>query len=141
MPYLPLPRLARGATAIALLACLAAMPAQAQRFSSKGPVPDDPVIAGSEQDAGPSHFFINDERDVEIIRFRTPRDVEMCAGPAKRDEDGLLHQFPIKVSWDTQTAVITAGNCLSFDAQRVTVRSAARLPEDMVLEGTYRVKK
>jgi len=141
MSDLLIPRLPRGAAAVALLVCLAAMPAQAQRFSSKGPVPDDPVTAESEEGAGPSHFFINDDRDVEIIRFRTPRDVEMCAGPAKRDEDGLLHQFPIKVSWDTQTAVITAGNCLSFDAQRVTVRSAARLPEDMVLEGTYRVKK
>jgi hypothetical protein len=141
MPHLPLCRSARATAITACFVALLAGPAQAEQLISKGFPPDDPLIAWAEASAGRNHFFLNDDRDVEIIRFRAPRDVEMCAGPAKRDDDGRLRPFPIRVSWDSQTAVIAAGNCLSFDAQRVSVRSAAALPDDMVLEGTYRVSK
>jgi len=141
MPQLPFCRSARATAVTAVLFALTAGPAQAEQLISKGIPPDDPLVAWAQASAGRNHFFLNDEQDVEIIRFRAPRDVEICAGPPQRDDDGRLHQFPIRVSWDTQTAVISAGNCLSFDAQRVSVRSAATLPDDMTLEGTYRVSK
>jgi len=141
MPHLPFSRSACAMAAASVLVAFAAAPVQAEQLISKGFPPSDPLVAWAEAETGRNHFFLNDQRDVEVIRFRAPRDVEMCAGPAKRDDDGRLHPFPIQVSWDSQTAVIAAGNCLSFDAQRVSVRSAAPLPDDMVLEGTYRVSK
>ena len=141
MRYVPICRFATGAVATATLCVALAGPATAEQLINKGFPPDDPLIAWAQASAGRNHFFLNDERDIEIVRFREPRDVEMCAGPALRGDDGRLHPFPIQVSWDSQTAVIAAGNCLSFDAQRVSVRAASRLPEDIVLEGTYRVSK
>ena len=113
----------------------------AAQFRSEGIGPDDPIIALGEENAGRNHFFINNDEDVEVIRFKSPRDVEICAGAPKKRRDGRVTQYPIKVTWDTQTSVVQAGNCLSFDAQRVTVRAASSLPEDIVLEGSYRVSK
>jgi len=134
----------RGA-AIVMLGLISAMPAIAQaqspEFISRGLAPEDPLIAWGEQDAGRSHFFLNTERDVEIIRFRSARDIELCAPRPQTRRDGKISQYPIKVTWDAQSSIIEAGNCMSFDAQRVSVRPASSLPEDIVLEGTYRVSK
>jgi len=141
MRHLPTLRFFSASMVVATLSAALAGTAQAEQLISKGLPPDDPLIAWAEASAGRNHFFLNDDRAVEVIRFRAPRDVEMCAGPARRGSDGRLHAFPIQVSWDSQTAVIAAGNCLSFDAQRVSVRAASRLPDDIVLEGTYRVTK
>ena len=127
-----------GATAGAIL-CLA--PANAQTFRSEGPLPEDPLIQYAEQIAPRNEFFINGDGDVEVIRFKTPRDLELCARRAHNSPDGRIAGYPVKVTWDTDSAVVMPGNCLAFDARRVTVSAASRLPEDVVLQGTFRVTK
>jgi len=121
--------------------CLATAPAQSAQFTSKGVGPDDPLIQEGEWEAGRNHFFINNNEDVEVIRFRSERDVQLCASAPKKHRDGRITQYPIKVTWDSQSAVIQAGNCMSFEAQRVSVRAASALPQDIVLEGSYKVSK
>lgn len=123
-------------------AVLAAMPAQAQQFRSEGAGPVDPLIRlGEWEEAGRNHFFINNDEDVEVIRFRSARDVELCAGSPHLSPEGRLRGYAIQVSWDNDNAVIQPGNCMSFDAQRVRVRAADNLPQNVILEGTYRVLK
>lgn len=127
---------------IAAAASFAALPAQAQQFRSEGASPVDPLIQlGEWEAAGRNHFFINDDNDVEVIRFRSARDVEMCAGSPRLSPEGRLRGYAIQVSWDNESAVIQPGNCMSFDAQRVRVRAAGNLPQNVILEGTYRVLK
>jgi len=102
---------------------------------------DDPVLAQSEWAAGPNHFFINDDSDTEVIKFKTPRDIQLCAAAGKNDGFKSDRGYPIMVKWDGTSTVIKPGNCMSFDAQNVSVRSAGRLPENVILKGTYRISK
>ncbi len=127
--------------AATIIAAAAAGPALAQQLSSRGDFLEDPIIAWNEANAGRNHFFLNGDTDVEIIRFRTPRDINICAGPARLDHNGVSHGYALKVSWDAQSAVVQPGSCLAFDAQKVSVRSATHLPQDFALEGTFRATK
>lgn len=125
------------ATCVALLASSA----NAQVLRSRGVGPEDPVLQYAEQLAPKNQFFINNNEDVEIIRFKTPHDLELCAGVSRADQRRYPNGFPIMVSWDNQTAVIAPGNCLAFDAMKVRVRAASHLPQDIELTGTFRVIK
>ena len=128
-----------------LLSAAAAMtvflgtPGNAQKLESKGPPPSDPIQQWAEQLAPRNQFFIDNDDDVEIIRFKTPHDLELCAARGHTSADGYVRGYPIKAKWDTDSATITPGNCLAIDAMRVSVRSASPLPEDVVLNGTVRV--
>ncbi len=114
--------------------------ANAQKAYDKFP-PNDPVLQWAEQDAGPNHFFINSDQDVEVIRYKTPRDIQLCASRGRPDDSGVIKGYALKVSWDNDTAIILPGNCFAFDAQAVKVRSATHVPDNTVLEGTFRVTK
>ncbi len=127
--------------AAAIVATTAAGPVLAQQLSSRGDFVDDPIIAWSEANAGRNHFFLNGDTAVEIIRFRSPRDINLCAGPTRTDHNGVRHGYALKVSWDAESAVIQPGSCLAFDAQNVSVQSATPLPQDIALEGTFRATK
>ncbi len=127
------------AAAAALL--LAAAPAGAQKLISKGVPLSDPVLALGEEDAGPHQFFINNNDDVEVARFKTVHGLQMCAGKGHATPSGRVRGYPIKVSWDEETAIIQPGNCLAFEAKNVKVRAASPLPDDIALEGAFRVIK
>lgn len=116
-------------------------PALAQQFVSKGPPPDDPVLQWAQQIAPRNQFFIDSDQNVEVIRFKTARDLELCAGLGHDRPGFLTRGYPIKVSWDNQTALIAPGNCLAFDAARVSVSAGSHLPENVILTGTFRVTK
>ena len=119
-----------------------AEPARDPQFVNNDYPWDDPVLAYGEWAAGHNHFFINDDEDTEVIRFKTPRDIELCAAAGKKDGyRSDARGYPLLVKWDGSSSVIKAGNCMSFDAQSVSVRSAGRLPEGVVLKGSYRISK
>lgn len=115
--------------------------AAAQEFVSRGPQPDDPIMQLAEQLAPRNQFFIDSNQNVEVIRFKTARDVEICADRARHDVGSASRGYPIKVNWDDQNAIIAPGNCMAFDSQRVSVSAASRLPQDVVLTGSFRVRK
>ena len=123
-------------------ALLSSAPASAQRLTNQGPPVDDPIEAYSEDTAPPNSFFLNSSDDVELIRFKRIHDLSLCVARANlRDVDSARHAYPIKVSWDDSVGVVTPGNCLAFDAQRVKVSPAASIPDGIVLTGTIRVLK
>ncbi len=126
------------ATAAALLA---GVPACAQKLISEGAPPSDPVLEWSEQLAPRNRFFINNNEDVEVVRFKTPHDVELCAGAGHVTAEGPIRGYALLATWDAQTATINPGNCLAFDARSVKVRAATNLPQDIVLTGSFRVVK
>jgi hypothetical protein len=125
----------------ALTIALLAGPVGAQTLISKGDFLTDPIEALGEEDAGRGRFFINSNQAVEVIRFKTSHALQMCAGRAHNTPTGRVQGYAIKVSWDDDTAVITPGNCLAFEAKSVTVRAASPLPDDVALEGAVKVLK
>ena len=118
-----------------------AAPAGAQKLISKGPLASDPILAEGERYAGGNRFFINNNDDVEVVRFKTVHDMQMCAGRSHETLDGRVRGYAIKVSWDEDTAIIQPGNCLAFEAKNVKVRAASPLPANTELEGAFRILK
>ncbi len=131
------PRSARPVFAAAAL-LLAAAPAGAQKLISKGVPLSDPVLALGEEDAGPHQFFINNNDDVEVVRFKAVHGLEMCAGNGHPTPTGRVSGYAIKVSWDKDTAIVQPGKCLTFEAKNVKVRAATPLPQDIALQGASR---
>lgn len=85
--------------------------------------------------AEPGTFWLDSNDDREIIRYSTPRDVRLCLPPAK-GVGSAEKAYPITVTWDgTTRATLYPGNCLFFDARRVTLKPAADLPRGVTLTG------
>jgi hypothetical protein len=119
---------------------LVAGPVAAMRMTNEGPTPMDPLVAWSEQQAPHNTFYLNSSDDVELVRFKQSHALEICAAQPDQNAVGSArHGYPLKVSWAQQNAVVTPGNCLHLDAQRMKVQPAAPLPQDVVLTGTVRV--
>ena len=130
-------RLARASLLIAPALAAIAMPAMAQKLTPEGPGSDDPITQESEWTAGPNQFFVNTNEDRELISFKSPHNLQLCATAARRTRMGRnIRGFPIKVSYDGQSTVVQPGTCSSFQAQRVTVAAASQLPGRIVLRGT-----
>jgi hypothetical protein len=130
-------RLVRASLLIAPALAAIAMPAIAQTLTSEGPGPVDPIIQQSEWNAGPNQFFVNSNLDRELISFKSPHNLKLCATGARITPLGRrIRGFPIKVSYDGQSTVVQPGSCTSFEAQRVTVAAASQLPGRIVLMGT-----
>ena len=129
--------------ALAAAACaFSVAPASAQTLVNSGAPPLDPVLAYGEQLAPHNTFFLNSSDDVEIVRFKRDHDLSICAAVPSRDAIGAARRgYAIKVSWDQDVSIVMPGNCLSFEAQRVKVSPASRLPESVILTGTVRVLK
>jgi hypothetical protein len=84
--------------------------------------------------------MLDSSSDVELVRFRKPHDLELCnARPDPNSVDGTRRGYAIEASWDNDVAVIMPGNCLAFDAQRLKVKAAGNLPDNVILTGTVRV--
>ena len=128
------------AAAVSIAALGAAAPLAAQKMTNEGLPPSDPLLAEAQWDAPRNTFFLNGERDVELIRFKRLHDVEICAGKPDRDAVGAARRgYPIQVSWDSEVSVIAPGNCLTFDAMRVKVKPASAIPQSIELVGTVKV--
>lgn len=133
-------RLAAGAILATAPLLLLAGPAAAQKMTNEGPLPMDPLMDEAEFDAPGNEFFLNNERDVELIRFKRVHDIELCAGRPDRDAVGAARRgYPLAVTWDSDVGIIMPGNCLTFDAMRVKVKPATALPQDTELVGTVKV--
>lgn len=119
---------------------LAASPPAAQTLRNEGLPPADPLMDLAEQDAPRNMFFLNNRRDVELIRFKRVHDIEICAGRPDPNAVGPAKEgYAISVSWDSDVGLVTPGNCLTFDAMRVTVKPASSIPQDVELVGTVKV--
>lgn len=118
----------------------AAVPASAERLENRGADLDDPIMLMAEQDLPRNQFMLDSSSDVELVRFRKPHDLELCnARPDPNSVDGTRRGYAIEASWDNDVAVIMPGNCLAFDAQRLKVKAAGNLPDNVILTGTVRV--
>ena len=115
--------------------------ATAERLISKGPPPEDPLVLEGEWAAGPNHFFINSNENVELVRFKKPHQIEMCAKGSHAAGGRAARGYPISVQWNDQTATIAPGVCLHLEAAKVTVRAASTVPQSAALEGTVTIKK
>lgn len=128
------------AAVVSVASLAAAAPLAAQKMTNEGLPPSDPLMAEAQWNAPRNTFFLNGERDVELIRFKRPHDIEICAGKPNRDAAGAARRgYPIQVSWDSDVSVIAPGNCLTFDAMRVKVKPAGELPQSIELVGTVKV--
>lgn len=129
-----------GLAAGAALFASVAVPVAAQTMRTEGPQPDDPIMQWADQMLPRNEFVLNSDQDVELIRFKTPRDIEICIGrPDPNAIGGTRKAVPVQVKWDNDVGVIWPGNCLSFDAKQVKVKMAAPLPQDDELIGTFKV--
>jgi hypothetical protein len=126
-------RLVRTSLLIAPALAALAAPASAQKLVSKGLGPVDPIMQEAEWNAGPNQFFIDNNQDRELIRFKSPHNVELCAGAAHRDADGSLDKsYPLKVTYDGQTTIVAPASCSTFHAPRIRVASASPQPGDTI---------
>lgn len=128
-------------SAAGVLATVAgAAPAFAERLENRGADLDDPLTLMAEQALPKNQFMLDSSSDVELVRFKKPHDLELCNAQSDPDSvDGTRHNYAIQAAWDNDVAVIMPGNCLSFDAQRLKVKAAGALPDNVILTGTVRV--
>jgi hypothetical protein len=132
-------RLVRASLLIAPALVAVAAPVSAQKLVSKGPVPADPIMLEAEWNVGHNQFVIDSNQDSELIRFKSPHNLQLCAGAAHRDADGSLDRsYPLKVTYDGQTTIVAPASCSTFRAQRIRVAAASPLPGNTVLEGSIR---
>jgi len=101
----------------------------------------DPLSWQAKAHTGPGEFYLFGEDARELVRYERPRDIQLCAS---RNEDEIgripereVNAVPLRVTWDgVNEAMLYPGNCLYFEAARVSVSPAQRLNEQTVLRGT-----
>jgi len=125
---------------VTVMLTVASGPVAAQTMRTEGPPSFDPLMQWADQLMPRNEFVLNSDKDIELIRYKTPRDIEICIARGNPNSvSGTLKTVPVQVSWDNDTGVIWPGNCLSFDAKSVKVRAAAPLPNDAELVGSFKV--
>ena len=91
--------------------------------------------------AEPGTFWLDSREDRELIRYTTPRDVRLCL-PEPSGVGAAERGYPLRITWDQTNAVtLYPGNCMFFDARRVTVSPAADLPSGVVLTGSVETSR
>ncbi len=123
----------------AIMAATVAAPAFAQKMRTEGPQDLDPVMAWADRAPARNQFVLDSDQDVELIRFSTPRDIEICIPRSRQASVDSSKAVSVKVSWDNNTGVIAPGNCMSFDARSVKVRASGPIGDDAQLVGSFRV--
>jgi hypothetical protein len=112
----------------------------AQHLTNQGMPSNDPVMQLAHEDQPRDQFTLHSSQDVELVRFKSPHLLSVCVARRNTDAIGAAKQaYPLMVSFDEDHAVVTPGNCLSFEAQRVKVKPATELPQNVVLQGAVRV--
>ncbi len=90
----------------------------------------------------PGQFVLNGDSDVELVRFSTPHDMLVCL-PPRMDVHGRPdlqgpELYPIVIAWDDEVGEVWPGDCLGFDAAKVTVRPSPAMPSgDHVVGQVY----
>lgn len=86
-------------------------------------------------------FWLDGKDDREIVRYTTSRDVSICL-PEPEGVGAADKGYPLMVTWDSSnTATLYPGNCLYFDASRVSITPATALPSNVVLTGQFNVSR
>lgn len=112
---------------------LAAAPALAQHV--EGDTRSVPEWLGRVR-ADPGTFWLDSNEDREIVHYSSARDVRLCL-PRPTGVSAADRGYPLRIRWDqTNEIILHPGNCLFFDARRVTVSPAADLPAGVVLQGS-----
>ncbi|MBC7168146.1 hypothetical protein [Phenylobacterium sp.] len=128
------PRLGGALAAAALFAAPLALapPARAQHVEGDA---NSALLRYGRMMAEPGTFWLDGNGDREVIRYTTPRDIRLCL-PRAAGVASPRQAYAVQVTWDqTNQAVLTPGNCLYFDARRVSLKPAEPLPAGVTLEG------
>ena len=121
--------------AAAFAALLTAVPSAASAQRTEGDA-HSPLAQLGRMYAEPGTFWLDDSEDREVVRYTTPRDIRLCL-PEPSGISGAERSPPVRVTWDqTSSATLYPGNCLFFDARRVSLRPAGDLPRGVVLRGS-----
>jgi hypothetical protein len=126
-------------TGAAMLLATAA-PVAAATLHTEGPPPMDPMAMWVNEMMPRDDFLLYSNRETELVRYKTPRDTEVCVARVK--PNGLedpRKATPVRVTWDNDVSTVYPGNCMSFDAKSVKIRPASPLNQDEVISGTFRV--
>lgn len=100
-----------------------------------------PVAQWGRMLAEPGTFWLDSNDDREVIRYTTPRDVRLCL-PRPQGVGAADRGYPLQVTWDQSNRVtLYPGNCLFFDARRVSVKPATNLPSGVVLQGRVETER
>lgn len=122
----------KAALAGAVAGSMIAFPALAQDIEGDA---NSPLVQRGRMLSEPGSFWLDTNDEREVIRYTQPRDVRLCL-PKPRGVGSADEGIPIRVTWDqTNVAMLTPGNCLFFDAKRVTLKPAESLPSGVTLSG------
>lgn len=131
-------RLAAGGLALAAAAAMLPAPAAAQRTEGDA---NSRIMQWGRMMAEPGTFWLDSMDDREVVRYTTPRDVTLCL-PRPEGVGAAEQGIPITVTWDqVNSATLYPGNCLFFDAMRVTLKPAAPLPSGVTLTGRLQTER
>lgn len=117
--------------------CLAAAPAVAQHTEG-----DALSRLGqyARMNAAPGTFWLDGNEDREIIRYTSPRDVQLCL-PRPSGIGAAEQGYAVRVTWDgASEAILYPGNCLFFDASRVSLSPAEDIPDDVTIQGRVEIE-
>lgn len=78
----------------------------------------------------PGEFTVNSSTDVEVVHFKTARDVRLCL-PESR------HVVALEIEYDKNTMILQPGNCTILEAKEVAISTAGELKEGWSLHGTF----
>ena len=119
-----------GGMVLAAAAVMVSAPATAQRTEGDA---NTPPVQRARMVAEPGTFWLDSMDDREVVRYTTVRDVTLCL-PRPEGVGAAEQGIPITVTWDrSNSATLYPGNCLFFDAMRVTLKPAAPLPSGVTL--------
>lgn len=135
-----MPRITTILYAITAGGLLATMPQAAQAQRTEGDA-RSPMTQWGRQLAPEGTFWLDSNEDREVVRYSQRRDVQICL-PRPEGVNAAERTVPLKISWDgVNTTTLYPGNCLYFDAMRVSVKPAAPLPSGTTLTGRFHASR
>lgn len=78
----------------------------------------------------PGEFTVNSNADVEVVNFKSPRDVRLCLPDTR-------HVVPLEIEYDDRKTVLQPGNCTVVEAKEVAISTAGDLKDGWALHGTF----
>lgn len=78
----------------------------------------------------PGEFTVNSNTDVEVVNFKSPRDVRLCLPDAR-------HVVALEIEYDKKKTVLQPGNCTIVEAKEVAISTAGDLKDGWNLHGTF----
>lgn len=131
-----MPRITTMLSFVAAGGLLAALPQTANAQRTEGDA-RTPIGQWGRQLAPEGTFWLDSDEDREVVRYSQRRDVQICL-PRPEGVNAADRGVPLRITWDgANTTTLYPGNCLYFDAMRVSVKPAAPLPSGAVLTGRF----